>query len=305
MAAIIQCVPNFSEGRDPAVMEAIVTATRGASAARVVDWSADPDHHRMVVTIVGDPESVLHAAFAGAREAVRRIDLTRHVGEHPRMGAVDVIPLVPLVDIELDDLVPYARRLAARMVMELQLPVYFYEAAATRPGRANLAAVRQARFEGMCGVPLEGDLEPDLGPLEVHPTAGAVAIGVRGPLIAFNVNLATDDLEIARAVARQIRERDGGLPGVKALGMRLESKGLVQVSCNITQPTVTPVYQVVEAVRSAAGNYGVGIAATELIGCFRTTDLLQAARHYMANPELRLEQVLDWAGHWAPMVGDQ
>lgn len=293
MSDLVQCVPNFSEGRDRATLEAIVAAARSVAGVKVADWSGDPDHHRMVLTLVGPAAAARDAAFAAAAEAVRRIDLTRHSGQHPRLGAVDVVPFVPLGDTPMEQCIRTAREFGARAAAELELPVYFYEEAATRPERRNLALVRGTGFDALRSAPLTAERAPDLGPTRVHPTAGAVAVGARGRLLAFNVNLRTDDLEIARAIARAVRERDGGLRGVRALGVRLPSRDLVQVSINITEPDRVPLYRVLALVCAEASRWDVAIAGTELIGALQLSDLVETARHALALHDLRDSQVLD------------
>jgi len=292
-AELIQCVPNFSEGRDPAVMEAIVRAVRGTPGVAVVDHSADPDHHRMVVTFLGDAEGVARASLAAARVAVERIDLTRHAGCHPRLGALDVLPFVPVGATTTETCVQLAREVGATLAAELGLPVFLYEDAATRPERRNLALVRGAGFDVLRHQRLADERQPDFGPDSVHPTAGAVAVGARGPLLAYNVNLHTSDLAIAQAISRRVRERDGGLLGVKALGMRLEEQGRVQVSLNITKPGVVPLYRVFELIKVEAARYGVVVSGSELIGAIRLDELLEVARYYLGLHEVSASQVLD------------
>jgi len=289
---IIECIPNFSEGRDPETIAAIVAAIAECGVV-VADHSADPDHHRMVVTFLGAPEAVLQAALAGAREAVQRIDLTRHAGQHPRLGAVDVIPLVPLGETTMDTCVRLSRELGQRIAAELSLPVYLYEESTTRPERRNLALVRAGGFEALRAAHLIDERAPDFGPDRIHSTAGAVAIGARHPLIAFNVLLGTDDLDVARRIARAVRERDGGLRGVKALGLKLDSRGCVQVSINVTRPDLVPLYRIFELVKLEAGRHGVSVRGTELIGAFRLGDALEVVRHYLGLHDLRASQVLD------------
>ncbi len=293
----VQSVPNFSEGRDREVMAALAEAVRSTPGVLLVDESADPDHHRLVLTFVGPAEAVAEAALAAARVAVERIDLTRHAGVHPRMGALDVLPFVPLGSTPMQTCVRLAREVGARLAAELGLPVYYYEEAATRPERRNLATVRDGGFEVMRHTPLIGEREPDEGPDRVHPTAGAVAVGARGPLLAFNVNLDTVDVSLARAIARRVRERDGGLVGVKALGLWLDSQGRAQVSMNITRPADVPLYRALELVRLEAARYGVAVVGTELVGTLRLDDLLEAARYYLGLHGLKRSQVLDL---WLP-----
>jgi len=293
---LIQCAPNFSEGRDPEVMEAMVAAVRQVPGVCLVDHSADPDHHRMVITYLGSPEGVAQASLAVAREAVERIDLTRHAGCHPRLGAIDVLPFVPFGAASMETCVRLAREVGEQLAAELGLPVYFYEQAATRPERRNLAHVRGGGFNAFRHEPLVGERAPDAGPGAMHPTAGAVAVGARGPLLAYNVNLRTDDVAIVRAIAKRIRERDGGLLGVKALGMSLDTSGCAQVSLNVTQPHAVPLYRVFELVKLEAARYGVSVSGSELIGAIRLEEVLETARYYLGLHGLRESQVLDlWA----------
>ncbi|MFN3653143.1 MAG: glutamate formimidoyltransferase [Armatimonadota bacterium] len=293
---LVQCVPNFSEGQDAEVMDALADAVRRSPGVALVDRTADPDHHRMVLTFLGEPEAVEEAALAAARVAVERIDLTRHAGVHPRMGALDVLPFVPVGGTSMQTCVQLARRAGARLAAELGLPVYFYEEAATHPDRRNLAVVRGAGFDSLRREPLLGERAPDAGPEQVHPTAGAVAVGARGPLLAYNVNLRTTDVEIARAVARRVRERDGGLVGLKALGLSLETPGCAQVSLNVTQPAGVPLYRVFELVKLEAARYGVPVSGSELIGAIRLEEVLEVVRYYLGLHELQPSQVLDlWA----------
>lgn len=290
---LIQCVPNFSEGRDAAVIDELAAAVSSCPGVVLVDRSSDPDHHRSVLTYVGDAEAVASASMAAARVAVQRIDLTCHQGVHPRMGALDVLPFVPMGDTPMETCIRTAREVGARLAAELGLPVFFYEEAATRPDRRNLAVVRGAGFDALRRAPLTGEREPDAGPRNVHQTAGAVAVGARGPLLAFNVNLHTTDVALAQAIAGRVRERGGGLVGVKALGLELESRARAQVSLNITRPAEVPLYRVFELVRVEAARYGVSVSGSELIGAIRLEEVLEVARHYLGLHDLHAGQVLD------------
>jgi glutamate formiminotransferase / 5-formyltetrahydrofolate cyclo-ligase len=295
-ADLVQCVPNFSEGRDRRVIEALAEAVRETAGVVLVDSSADPDHNRTVLTYLGEPGAVARASQAVARVAVERIDLTRHQGVHPRMGALDVLPFVPVGETPLQTCIRLAREVGAWLGGELGLPVYYYEEAATRPERKNLALVRGAGFEALVLSRLTAEREPDEGPPELHPTAGAVAVGARGPLLAYNVNLHTTDVAVARAIARRVRERDGGLVGVKALGLFLDSQGRAQVSLNVTRPAQVPLYRVYELVKLEAARYGVSVAGSELIGALRLEELVEVARYYLGLQNLQPGQVLDlWA----------
>lgn len=263
---ILEAVPNFSEGRRPEVGEALAVAARTAGVA-VLDFTRDPDHHRCVLTFAGAPRAVEEAAFAVARKALELIDMTRHQGAHPRMGAIDVLPFVPLRDATMADAVALARSVGARIGSELSLPVFLYEAAATRPDRRNLADVRGPEFEGLReAIGRDPDRVPDFGPNRIHPTGGCVAVGARMPLIAFNIDLDTEDVKIAKQIARKIRERDGGLPGIKALGIELPSRQCAQVSMNVCDYTKTGLLAVFGAVEREAALLGTRVRAGELVG---------------------------------------
>lgn len=290
---LVQCAANVSEGRDPAVLDALAAAVSSTPGVALVDLSPDEDHHRAVLTFLGPPEAVGRAALALAAAAVARIDLTHHRGAHPRMGALDVLPFVPLCGVTLDTCVHLAHEVGVRIAGSLDVPVYFYEEAALRPERRNLAEIRRGGFEALVAGPLMGEREPDAGPCSAHPTAGAVAVGARNPLLAYNVELHTADPEIARAVAERVRERGGGLVGLRALGLQLDRRQRLQVSLNITQPHRTPLYRVHELVRLEAARYGVAVAGGELIGTLRLEDLLETVRYYLGLRSLRPEQVLD------------
>lgn len=263
---IVESVPNFSEGRRPEFCRALADLARERGAA-VLDLTWDADHHRSVLTLAGAPHTIEEAALAVARKAVQEIDLTRHHGQHPRMGAIDVLPFVPLQGASMDDAVGLARSVGARLGQELSLPVFLYESAASTPARRNLAAIRAPQFEGLREL-LGRDpaWRPDFGPERIHPTAGAVAVGARMPLIAFNLDLETDDVDVAREIARKIRERDGGLPGIKALGLYLERRHCAQVSINVCDYTKTGLMAVFDAVERLAIPRGTSIRAGELIG---------------------------------------
>ncbi len=254
MSALIQCVPNFSEGRDSEVIAAIVDAVRQTPGVRLVDWSADTDHNRLVVTFVGPPDAVQAAALASAAAAIERIDLRTHHGVHPRLGALDVLPFVPLSDITLAECTALARSVGTTLADSFGLPVFFYEAASAEA--RSLPLVRKSAF---------GPLLPDCGPPAPHPTAGAAVVGARGPLIAYNVNLAAADLSAARTIAREMRGLPH-LPGIRALGLRLPSRGITQVSMNLTRPAETPLLAVFQYVQRRAGELGTSALESEVIG---------------------------------------
>jgi glutamate formiminotransferase len=279
---IVACAANFSEGRDPAIVDSIAEAIAAVPRVAVLHRTSDPDHHRSVITFAGPTEAVAAAALRAVAKAVERIDLNRHTGAHPRIGAADVIPFVPVAGIHLDDCVRLAHRVGEEIWNRLHVPVYFYEAAALRPERTALENVRRGGFEGLReAVQADPDRYPDLGEAALHPTAGAVAVGARRPLIAFNIQLRTADVAIAQAIARAIRHSSGGYRHVKALGLALPSRGLVQVSCNFTDFERTPLHRVFETVRSEAQRYGVEIAGSELIGLIPGQALALTADHYL------------------------
>lgn len=278
MAKLVECALNLSEGRRPEVVAEIVAAAEGV---RVLDVSSNADHNRTVLSFVGSPATVEAAACAVAAAAVRLIDMNQHHGAHPRMGAVDVIPLVPLAEATMEDAVALARRIGARLAGELGLPVYLYEEAASRPERRNLATVRQGEFEGLAARLGLEEWQPDYGPARPHPTAGAVAVGARRFLVAFNVNLGTGDVEIARRIARAVRARDGGLGTVKAIGLALSEPGRTQVSMNLVDPLSTPLYRAFELVRLEAERYGVPVVGSEIVGLVPLAVLAETARYYL------------------------
>ena len=291
MQRIVECVPNFSEGRRQAVIDQIVASISEVAGVRVLDVESDADHNRTVVAFVGEPEAVEEAAFRGIRRAAELIDMEQHRGAHPRMGATDVVPFVPIRGVTMEDCVEIARRLGARVGSELGIPVYLYEAAATRPQRVNLADVRRGEYEGIRQeIATNPQRAPDFGPRRMG-RAGATAIGARPPLIAFNVYLASDDVRIARAIAKAVRHSSGGLRYVKALGLLVG--GRAQVSMNLTNYRKTPLARVVEMVRAEAARYGVSIAESEIVGLVPQEALLDAAVHYLQLHRFSADQVLE------------
>jgi glutamate formiminotransferase len=279
---LVECVANFSEGRDAAVIDSIAEAiSRGAGAA-VLHRTSDPDHNRSVITFAGTPDGVAAAAVRAVAKASELIDLNSHVGVHPRLGAADVVPLVPLEGTTIDECVALAHRVGDEIWSMHRIPVYFYEAAALIPGRERLENVRRGGFEGIRDA-LATDLtrRPDVGGPDLHETAGAVIVGARKFLIAWNVNLASTNLEAARSIARKIRQSSGGLPAVKALGLRLESRGQVQVSVNLTDFELTPLHRVFQEISTEASSLGIEIAGTEIIGLIPRAALEAAAEAHM------------------------
>ena len=281
MAKIVECIPNFSEGRDPAVIDTLVAIAKSVPGVTLLDYSSDASHNRSVFTLVGDPEGIAEAAFSLCKLAAEKIDLTKHTGEHPRMGATDVIPFVPIKEITIEECVEISRNVAGRISGELGIPVYLYEYSATRPERENLAKVRKGQFEGMPEKMRDPDWAPDFGEPRIHPTAGVTAVGARPPLVAFNINLDTDNLEIANAIAKTIRGSSGGYKYCKGIGIMLEDRNIAQVSMNMVNFEGTPLYRVMEAVRFEAKRWGVNIIGTEVIGLAPAKALIDCAEYYL------------------------
>jgi glutamate formiminotransferase len=289
MKKIVECVPNFSEGRRKEVIEAIVNAIKGQKGIKVLDYSADSDHNRMVVTFVGTPKSVKEAILKSSKKAVELIDLNKQEGEHPRIGAVDVIPFIPVLNTSLKDCAELAREVGKALSQKFNLPVYLYGEATEE--RRKLSALRKYGFEGLDK--LMKELKPDFMPLAPHPTAGACAVGARKPLIAFNVNLNSNNLEIAKKIAKAVREKDGGLPCVQALGIKLKTKGIVQVSMNLIDYEITSVAKAFEAVRAEATKYGVEVLGSEIIGLVPLNALVAIAKYYLRLENFSISKILE------------
>ena len=267
MRRLVECVPNFSEGRDPARIRALVAAMSGIPGSQVLDWHSDADHHRTVITVAGEPEAVAEAALRAVGKAAELIDLREHTGEHPRIGATDVLPFVPVEGVSMAECATLARRVGSEIWKRYAVPVYFYEAAAMRPERVQLQTIRKGQFEGLRDeLQRSPERAPDVGDPHLHPTAGAVAVSARKYLIAYNVLLNTSDIAIARKIARTIRASNGGLPGVKAMGVTLKARGLAQVSMNLTDFERTSLRAAFEAVQREAQKSGCGIAGSEIVG---------------------------------------
>lgn len=294
MQPVIQCVPNFSEGRDLSKVQSIVSAAREASSARVIDYSSDPDHNRMVVTLLGTPQEIRHAVFAAASRAVELLDLRTHQGAHPRIGVVDVVPLVPVRDISMHECVVLSRAIGKDIALRLGVPVYFYEYSAIKSHRVNLPDVRRGGFEHLVEEgELTGDHTPDVGPHRVHPSAGATVVGARGPLIAYNVNLNTEDMEIARAIVRKIRSGEAGLAGVKSMAVWLATRSQAQVSMNITRPDECSLKQVYDFIRDEASSFGVEVAESEIIGALLQRYLDCVSPAYLRAHNFKPTQIID------------
>ncbi len=294
MPRIVECVPNFSEGRDGALVEALVAAASAVPGVVLLDSEMDADHNRSVVTFAGEPEAVVEAAFHAIALATQRIDLTKHQGQHPRMGATDVVPFVPIEGVTLEECAELARQLGKRVGEELKLPVFLYEAARTRPERENLADVRRGEFEKLRElIGTDPAKTPDFGPNAIHPTAGAVAIGARRPLVAFNANLATADVAVAKRIAKAIRFGDGGLRYVKALGFSIRDGKQAQVSMNLVNTDGTPIHRVLALIDDEAKRWGTCVTGCEVVGLVPQAALLDAAEHHLRLENFRRDQVLE------------
>lgn len=293
MKKIIECVPNFSEGRDRAKIEKIVSAFRGRSGVKLLDCQSDKDHHRSAVTVVGEPEPLQHAIIEAIGIAVEIIDMNSHKGQHPRMGAADVVPFIPVRNSDMAEAVEISKLVAKAVSETYRLPVFLYEESASAPHRRNLADIRKGEFEGMPEKLKDPDWHPDFGPPERHPTAGVTAVGARMPLIAYNVNLATNRLDIAEDIAKKVRHISGGLRYCKAIGVELREKGMVQVSMNLTDYRKTAIYRVFELIRIEARRYGVSIAGSEIVGLAPMAALTDTAVYYLGIENFSEDQVLE------------
>lgn len=293
MRAVIECVPNISEGADRAVVEQIAGAVRAAPGVRLLDVSSDASHNRSVLTFVGDAAGIRAGVEALFEAALPRIDLRKHRGEHPRVGAVDVVPIIPIRGATTADCIPLAHEIAAAVAQRHNLPMYLYEDSASADHRRNLADVRKGEFEGLGPKMQDARWKPDFGPDQPHPSAGATVIGVRPPLIAYNINLGTSDVSIADRIAKSIRHIGGGFRYVKAMGVELSDRKLAQVSINMTNFKRTPLHRVFECVRSEAQRYGVSIVGSEIVGLTPAEALFAAAEHYLRIEGFRPEQVLE------------
>jgi glutamate formiminotransferase / 5-formyltetrahydrofolate cyclo-ligase len=293
MRAVIECVPNVSEGRNPEVVSAIAAAVRAAPGVRLLDVSSDPSHNRSVLTFVGDASAVRAGVRALFDATVPRIDLTRHRGEHPRMGAVDVVPVIPIRGTTVEECVALSREIGAEIGERHRIPVYLYEDSASSERRRNLAEIRKGEFEGFAEKIRSADWKPDFGPEAPHPTAGVVAVGARAPLIAYNINLGTRDLAVADRIAKAIRHLGGGFRYVKALPVELAERGQVQVSINMTNFKKSPLHRVFECVRSEAERHGVAIVGSEIVGLTPAEALFMAAEHYLRLEGFSSNQVLE------------
>lgn len=292
MHQIIQCVPNFSEGRDLDKIDKIVSPFRGKQGVKLLDYSNDEDHNRLVVTVVGEYEALKNAVVEAVGIATELIDMTKHEGQHPRMGATDVIPFIPIKNASMEECIKLSKEVAETVYNKFGIPSFLYEKSASKSDRENLATVRKGQFEGMSEKVKDPDWTPDFGN-DIHPTAGITAIGARMPLVAFNVNLNTNDIEIANKIAKNVRHLSGGLRFCKALGIALEERGIVQISMNMTDFTKTPLYRAFELIRIEAQRYGVSIIGSEIIGLVPMDALLATSEYYLGIENFSYEQVLE------------
>ncbi|MBI3091763.1 MAG: glutamate formimidoyltransferase [Candidatus Tectomicrobia bacterium] len=290
---VLECVPNFSEGRDAETLEAIAASIRNVRGVKLLDYSANVDHHRSVFTFMGEPAGVGEAALAAALVAVERIDLRRHHGEHPRIGAVDVVPFVPIRSLTMQEATGMAREFGHEFGRRAGVPVFFYGEAATSAERRSLPFIRRGQYESLSRRLQQPAWRVDAGPQTFNAKVGATAVGARRPLIAFNVNLETSNVEIARAIARGVRESGGGLPHLQAIGVSLRRSGLVQVAMNFTDYEKTPISRGVEAVKTEAHRYGVRVSGTELIGLIPQKALQDIVRYYLQLPDFSTERIIE------------
>jgi glutamate formiminotransferase len=293
MKKIIECVPNFSEGRDTEKIEKIASSFRGKDGIKLLNCEKDADHNRMVVTAAGEPEVLRDALIESVGAAIELIDMRQHKGEHPRMGAVDVIPFIPVRNVTMGDAIELSKEVAGIVWEKYRLPVFLYEASTDNHVRKNLANIRKGQFEGMREKLKSPMWKPDFGEARMHPTAGVVAIGARMPLVAFNVNLDTNNIAIAESIAKAVRHINGGLRYCKAIGITLKQRNITQVSMNMTDYTKTPLYRVVELIRIEAKRYGVQIVGSEIVGMVPMEALVDASVYYMGLEDFSIEKVLE------------
>ena len=290
---IMECVPNFSEGRDLAKVEKIVDAFRGREGVKLLDYSSDKDHNRTVVTVIGEIEPLGDAVIEAIGIAAQVIDLTHHQGEHPRMGAADVVPFIPVKNCTVEQADALAKKVGKEVAERFNIPSFLYEKSASAPHRENLANIRKGQFEGMFEKMKLPEWKPDFGPDAPHPTAGVFAVGARMPLVAFNVNLDTPNLQIAKDIAARVRHSSGGYAFIKALGVMLEERHIAQVSMNLTDYTHTAIYRAYEAVKMETRRYGVNVVGTEIIGMVPMAALIDCAEYYLQVENFSLKQVLE------------
>jgi glutamate formiminotransferase / 5-formyltetrahydrofolate cyclo-ligase len=293
MKRIIECIPNFSEGRNKEKIEAIMDTLRGKEGIKLLDYSSDIDHNRTVVTFIGEPEAVEKAIIKMAEKVYENIDMTIHEGAHPRMGALDVVPFVPVSGVTMEECIELAKRVGKAIAENFEIPVYLYEDAASSSERQNLANVRKGQYEGFFEKIKKEDWSPDFGPAEVNIKGGCCAVGARVPLVAFNVNLGTDNIDVANNIAKAVRHIGGGLRFVKAMGVKLEDRNIVQVSMNLVNYEKTAVYRAFEMVKIEARRYGVPVVGSEIVGLVPMAALIQSAEYYLQVENFSMDQVLE------------
>ncbi|MCP4159443.1 MAG: glutamate formimidoyltransferase [Deltaproteobacteria bacterium] len=292
MKKIVQCVPNFSEGRDKEVIDKIVEPFRGKDGVKLLDYQSDEDHNRMVVTVVGEPDYLKEAVVEAVGIAAKLIDMTKHTGQHPRMGATDVVPFIPVKNVSVEETIELSKEVAKEIAERFNLPVFLYEDSATTPERKNLAKIRAGQFEGMAEKLKDPHWKPDFGPIEVGK-AGVTGVSTRMPLVAFNVNLDTSNIKIADDIAKKVRHISGGLRFCKGIGIELKDRGIVQVSMNLTNYQKTSLYRVVELIRIEAKRYGVNVVGSEVIGLVPMEALIDSAVYYLGVEDFSMDQVLE------------
>jgi len=293
MKKIIECVPNFSEGRNSKNIEKIVAPFRGKKGVKLLDYQTDKDHNRMVVTVVGEPDALKTAVIAAMGCAIEVIDMRTHQGQHPRMGAIDVVPFIPIKNVNMEEAIAFSKEVAKKTAQKYSLPVYLYEKSASRPERQNLANIRKGQYEGMIEKIKQAKWKPDFGPAKIHPAAGVTAIGARTPLVAYNVNLDSGNLEIANEIAKKVRHISGGLRYCKGIGIELKDRELVQVSMNLTDYSKTALYRAFELIKVEARRYGVNVIGSEIVGLVPMEALIDAAEYYLGLEDFSMEQVLE------------
>ena len=290
---IVECIPNFSEGRDLTKIEKIVKPFKNKKGVKLLGYERDEDYNRLVVTVIGEPKPLKEAVIEAIGEAIKVIDMRKHKGQHPRMGAIDVVPFVPIKNFTIEEAVSLSKEVAKIASEKYKLPIFLYEKSAAFPNRENLSIIRKGEFEGMTKKIKQPEWKPDYGPAEIHPTAGVTAVGARVPLIAYNINLGTKNLEIANNIARSIRHINGGLRYCKAIGVELKERGIVQVSINMTNYTKTPLYRAFELVKVEAKRYGVNITGSEIVGFAPMEALVDTAVYYLGLEKFSTEQILE------------
>jgi glutamate formiminotransferase len=293
MQKLIECVPNFSEGRRPEVIEAIAAQVSAIPGVKLLDVKPDASHNRVVITFVGEPSAVKEAAFQACCKAAELIDMEKHHGEHPRIGATDVIPFIPVRNASMEECVELARSLGQEIAEKLKIPVYLYEEAAKMPTRRALPDIRKGQYEGLKTEIAKPERCPDYGPARMHPTAGATVVGARQFLIAFNINLSTGDVQIAKKIANAIREAKGGYKYCRAMGVRIEERNMAQVSINMINYAGTPLYRVFETVKAEAMRYGVNVTGSEIVGLTPLQALLDAAEYYLRLESFERNQIME------------